>query len=64
MATPDEIRESELGNEAQMLGGCLGPLTTAACWFMKGRITRGSFGISKTSTKVEEFLVKREQSGT
>src|SRR4029077_8976286 len=40
-----------------------GPLTTAACWFMKRPIARGNFTVSKNLDKVEDFLVKRGQSG-
>ena len=33
-----------------------GPLTTAACWFMKRLIARGKFAVSKTSTKLRNSL--------
>ena len=64
MATPDEIRESELGTKAKILGCCLrrshplacGPLTTAACGFMKRPIARGNFTVSKTSIKLRTSL--------
>ena len=64
MATPDEIRESELGTKQRALAVVCedrhplmcGPLTTAACWFMKRPIARGSFTVSKISTKLRTSL--------
>ncbi|MGA7395522.1 MAG: hypothetical protein WCC08_10890 [Terrimicrobiaceae bacterium] len=32
MATPDEIRESELGNKAKILGCCLRRLSSTDVW--------------------------------
>jgi len=57
MPTPDEIRESELGDKGKILGCSLRrssstdvwPLTTAGCWLLV--------------YEAPDFLVKREESG-
>jgi hypothetical protein len=64
MATPDEIRESELGNKAKSLGCCLRRSPSADVWaadygcflVMKHSIARGSRAVSKTLIKLKTFL--------
>ena len=70
MATPDEIRESELG-KAKVLGCCLRSPSTDVwaadygCLLVYERPDcSGEFQCFETLDQVEEFLVKREQSGT
>jgi hypothetical protein len=61
MATPDEIRESELSNKAEILGWCLRRSPSSDVWVadygcflvMKRPIARGSFAVSKTSTRLK-----------
>ena len=71
MATPDEIRESELGNKAKSLGCCLRRSPATDVWAADyGRFlvyeTLDCSGESRrfeNLDQVEDFLVKREQSG-
>jgi hypothetical protein len=71
MATPDEIRESELGNKAKTLGFCLrrSPSTVWAadygCLLVYERPDcSGEFRRFENLGQVEDFLVQREKSGT
>ena len=71
MATPDEIRESELGNKAKSLGCCLRRSLATDVW----AADYGCFLVYETLDcsrksrrfenldQVEDFLVKREQTG-
>ena len=72
MASPDEIRESELGNKAKSLGRCLrrSPATDVwaadyGCFLVyEGLDCSGEFRRFENLDQVEDFLVQREKSGT
>ena len=72
MATPDEIRESELGNKAKILGCCLRRSPSTDVWaadygcllVYETPDCSGTFRRFENLDQVEDFLVKREQSGT
>ena len=72
MATPDEIRENELGNKAKILGCCLRRSPSTDVWaadygcllVYETPDCSGEFRRFENLDQVEEFLVKREQSGT
>ena len=71
MATPDEIRESELGNKAKILGCCLRRSLSTDVWsadygcllVYETPDCSGEFQRFENLDQVEVFLVKREQSG-
>ena len=71
MATPDEIRESELGNKAKILGCCLRRSPSTDVWsadygcllVYETPDCSGEFHRFENLDQVEDFLVKREQSG-
>ena len=71
MATPDEIRESELGNKAKSLGCCLrrSPSTDVwaadyGCFLVYETLDcSGALRRFENLDQVEDFLVKREQAG-
>ena len=64
MATPDEIREGELGNKAKVLGCCLRRSSSTDVWtadygcllVYKTPDCSGSRAVSKTSTKLKTSL--------
>ena len=64
MATPDEIRESELGNKAKILGCCLRRSPSTDVWaadygcllVYETPDCSGNFTVSKTSTKLRTSL--------
>ena len=72
MATPDEIREGELGNKAKVLGCCLRRSSSTDVWdtdygcvlVYETPDCSGKFYRFENLDQVEDFLVKREQSGT
>ena len=72
MATPDEIRENELGNKAKILGCCLRRSPSTDVWaadygcllVYETPDCSGEFHRFENLDQVEDFLVKREQSGT
>jgi hypothetical protein len=70
MATPDEIRENDLGNKAKILGCCLGRSPSTDVWaadygcllVYETPDCSGEFRRFENLDQVEEFLVMREQS--
>jgi hypothetical protein len=72
MATPDEIKESELGNKAKILGCCMRRSPSTDVWaadygcllVYETPDCSGEFRRFENLDQVEDFLVKREQSGT
>jgi hypothetical protein len=72
MATPDEIRKSELGNKAKSIGYCLrrSPATDVwaadyGCFLVYETLDcSGESRRFENLDQAEDFLVKREQSGT
>ena len=71
MATHDEIKESELGNKAKILGCCLRRSPSTDVWsadygcllVYETPDRSGEFHRFENLDQVEDFLVKREQSG-
>jgi hypothetical protein len=71
MATPDEIRESELGNKAKSIGYCLrrSPATDVwaadyGCFLVyETLVCSGESRRFQNLDQVEDFLVKMEQTG-
>ena len=71
MATPDEIKERELGNKAKILGCCLRRSSSTDVSADYGCLLvyetpdcSGDFHRFENLDQVEDFLVKRERSGT
>jgi hypothetical protein len=69
MATPDEIRENELGNKAKSLGCCLRKSSSTEVWaadygcylVYETLDCSGEFRRFENLDQVEDFLVKRGQ---
>ena len=71
MATPYEIRESELSNKAEILGCCedrhpvtCGPPDYGCFLVYETPDCSGEFRRFENLDQVEDFLLKKEQSGT
>jgi hypothetical protein len=66
MATPDEIRESELGNKVKSLG-CFprrSPSNDYGCFLVYETLhCSGELRRFQNLDQVEDFLAKREQAG-
>ncbi len=69
MATPDEIREGELGNKAKVLGCCLRRSSSTDVWtadygcllVYETPDCTGESRRFENLDQVEDFLVKKEQ---
>jgi hypothetical protein len=72
MAIPDEVRESELGHKAKILGCCLRRSPATDVWaadygyllVYERPDCSGEFRRFENLDQVEDFLVQREKSGT